>query len=216
MQLGRPVVRRGLVASAALAVILTACNDDGREMRPPVLPPPPTTTTPPNTVPAGEGSQGAIITAPSTSTLPASFQLVTAWPNGAQIPARYTCDDANVAPAISWTAVPVDAVEIAVSMVDLDANFVHWVMFAISPTRTALGEGEVPPGAIQWTNDFGDKRYGGPCPPGSDTHTYLFTVHALNQQVEVADDASATEVVDLLNQTSILESSVSGTYARSG
>ena len=26
----------------------------------------------------------------------------------------------------------------------------------------------------------------------------------------------ATEVVDLLNQTSILESSVSGTYARSG
>jgi len=41
-------------------------------------------------------------------------------------------------------------------------------------------------------------------------------VHALNQQVEVADDASATEVVDLLNQTSILESSVSGTYARSG
>ena len=128
MQLGRPVVRRGLIASAALAVILTACNDDGREMRPPVLPPPPTTTTPPNTVPAGEGSQGAIITAPSTSTLPASFQLVTAWPNGAQIPARYTCDDANVAPAISWTAVPVDAVEIAVSMVDLDANFVHWVM----------------------------------------------------------------------------------------
>ena len=52
-------------------------------------------------------------------------------------------------------------------------------------------------------------------PPGSDAHTYLFTVHALNQQVEVADDASATEVVDLLNQTSILESSVSGTYARS-
>jgi hypothetical protein len=101
-------------------------------------------------------------------------------------------------------------------MVDLDADFVHWVMFAISPTRTSLAEGEVPPGAIQWPNAFGDDGYGGPCPPGGETHTYLFTVHALNQQVEVADDATATEVVDLLNQTSILESSISGTYARSG
>jgi Raf kinase inhibitor-like YbhB/YbcL family protein len=181
-------------------------------MRAPLLPPPPTTTTPPPTLAPGET---APITAPTT-TLPPSFQLVTAWPNGAPIPARYTCDDADVAPAISWTAAPIDAAEIAVSMVDLDADFVHWVMFGIDPTRTALGEDEVPPGAIQSTNDFGEDGYGGPCPPGGDTHTYLFTVHALNQQVEVADDASATEVVDLLNQTSILESSVSGTYARSG
>ena len=197
MQLGRPAIRRGLIASAAVAVILAACNDDGREMRTPLLPPPPTTTTPP-------------------PTLAPSFQLVTAWPNGAQIPVRYTCDDADVAPAISWTAAPIDAVEIAVSMVDLDADFVHWVMFGIDPTRTALGEDEVPRAAIQWMNDFGEQGYGGPCPPGGDTHTYLFTVHALNQQVEVADDASATEVVDLLNRTSILESSVSGTYARPG
>ena len=212
MHIGRPAVRRGLVAAAAAAVFLAACNDDGREMRPPVLPPPPTTTTPPATVPPGEATLEAV----STTTLAPSFQLVTAWTNGSPIPARYTCDDADVAPALSWTTAPVDAVEIAVTMVDLDADFIHWVMFAISPTRTALGEDEVPPGAIEWTNDFGDTGYGGPCPPGDDSHTYLFTVHALNQQVEVADDASATEVVDLLNQTSILESSVSGTYARSG
>jgi len=212
MQLGRAALRRGLVASAALAVVVAACNDDGRELRAPVLPPPPTTTTPPATVPPGEA---ALNTLASTTTLAPSFQLVTSWTNGSAIPARYTCDDADVAPALSWTTAPVDAVEIAVTMVDLDANFVHWVMVAIDPTRTALGEGEIPPGAIQWTNDFGDEGYGGPCPPSGETHTYLFTVHALNQQVEVADDASATEVVDLLNQTSILESSVSGTFARS-
>ena len=195
-------------------MFLAACSDDGRDMRSPVLPPPPTTTVPPSTVPAGEA---ALVTGPATTTLAPSFQLVTAWPNGAAIPARHTCDDADVAPALSWTTVPVDAVELAVTMVDLDANFIALgACSRISPTRTALAEGEVPPGAIEWTNDFGDTGYGGPCPPGGETHTYLFTVHALNQQVEVADDASATEVVDLLNQTSILESSVSGTYARSG
>ena len=213
MHFGRPAVQRGLVALAALAALVTACNDDGREMRPPVVPPPPSTTAAPATMPPGED---AFVTAPSTTTLPPSFQLVTAWQNGAAIPARHTCDGENVAPALSWTAVPVDAVELALTMVDLDANFVHWVMFGISPTRTALAEGEVPPGAIEWPNDFGDVGFGGPCPPDGETHTYLFTVHALNQQVEVADDAAATEVVDLLNQTSILESSVSGTYARSG
>jgi Raf kinase inhibitor-like YbhB/YbcL family protein len=212
MHIGRPAVQRGLVAVAALAILVTACNDDGREMRPPVLPPPPSTTAAPATMPPGEE---ALITAPST-TLPPSFQLLTAWPNGAAIPARHTCDDADVAPALSWTTVPIDTVELAVTMVDLDANFAHWVLFGISPTRTALAEDEVPPGAIEWLNDFGDAGYGGPCPPADETHTYLFTVHALNQQVEVADDATATEVVDLLNQTSILESSVSGTYARSG
>lgn len=213
MHFGRPVVQRGLVALAALTVLVTACNDDGRDMRSPILPPPPSTTAAPSTMPPGEE---AFITAPSTTTLPPSFQLVTAWPNGAAIPARHTCDDADVAPALSWTTVPLDTVELAVTMVDLDASFVHWVMVGISPTRTGLAEGEVPPGAIEWPNDFGDVGYGGPCPPGGETHTYLFTVHALNQQVEVADDAGATEVVDLLNQTSILESSVSGTYARAG
>jgi Raf kinase inhibitor-like YbhB/YbcL family protein len=192
---------------------MTACNDDGREMRSPVLPPPPTTTAAPTTMPPGEE---ALVTAPSTTTLPPSFQLVTAWPNGAAIPAHHTCDGPDVAPALSWTTVPIDAVELAITMVDLDASFVHWVMFGISPTRTALAEDERPPDAIEWTNDFGDVGYGGPCPPAGETHTYLFTVHALNQQVEAADDAEATEVVDLLNQTSILESSVSGTYARSG
>jgi Raf kinase inhibitor-like YbhB/YbcL family protein len=213
MHLGRPAVQRGLIALAALAVLVTACNDDGREMRSPVLPPPPSTTAAPATMPPGEEG---FVTGPSTTTLAPSFQLLTAWPNGAAIPVRHTCDGPDLPPAISWTTVPSDVVELAVSMVDLDADFVHWVMFGLSPTRTALAEGEVPPGAIEWPNDFGDVGYRGPCPPGGETHTYLFTVHALNQQVEVADDATATEVVDLLNQTSILETSISGTYARSG
>jgi Raf kinase inhibitor-like YbhB/YbcL family protein len=213
MRFGRPALQRAIVAVAALAALVAACNDDGREMRAPVQPPPPSTTAAPATMPPGED---ALITAPSTTTLPPSFQLVTAWPNGAPIPARHTCDGPDAAPAMSWTAVPPDAVELALTMVDLDAGFVHWVMFGLSPTRTALAEDEVPADAIEWVNDFGALGYGGPCPPGAEAHTYLFTVHALNQQVEVADDATATEVVDLLNQTSIVQSSVSGTYSRTG
>ncbi|HZI44961.1 MAG TPA: hypothetical protein VFD53_07070, partial [Ilumatobacter sp.] len=72
MHFGRPVVQRGLVALAALAVLVTACNDDGRDLRSPILPPPPSTTAAPTTMPPGEE---AFITAPSTTTLAPSFQL---------------------------------------------------------------------------------------------------------------------------------------------
>ena len=44
----------------------------------------------------------------------------------------------------------------------------------------------------------------------------VFTLYALNQQLEAADDAPATEVVSMLNLTAIDQSSVSGTFARSG
>lgn len=192
-------------------MVASSCNDDGREMREPELPPPTSTTSLPSTIPPGP----ELVTLAPTTVAP-SFQLVAPWPNGAVIPERHTCDDADVAPAINWTAVPIDAVELAVTMTDLDTNFVHWVMVGISPTRTGLAEDEVPLGARQIGNGFGEEDYGGPCPPAGESHTYLFTVHALNQQLEAADDASATEVISLLNQTAILQSSVSGTYARSG
>jgi Raf kinase inhibitor-like YbhB/YbcL family protein len=212
MQVRRHPFQLALIGSALVATLATACNDDGRDMREPLLPPPAPTTLPPSTVPPGEG-----LATVATTTLAPSFQLVLPWPNGAAIPERHTCDGEDLAPALSWTAVPVDTVELAVTMTDLDVGFTHWIMTAVSPTRMALAEGEVPVGAKQWTNDFGDAAYGGPCPPAdSAAHTYLFTVHALNQQLEVADDASATEVISILNQTAILQSSVSGTYARSG
>ncbi len=180
-------------------------------MRDPELPLPPTTTAAPLTVPPGED---AMLTLPAT-TVPAPLQLVAAWPNGADIPVRYTCDDLDAAPAMSWTNVPAGTAELAITMSDLDAGFTHWIMFGLDPARTGLAENELPVGAIQWRNDFGNEAWGGPCPPPNDeAHTYMFTVHALNQQVEAADDATSTELIAILNQTAIAQSSVSGLYAR--
>jgi Raf kinase inhibitor-like YbhB/YbcL family protein len=199
-----------LALVAVVLAVAAACNDDGRDMRDPALPLPPTTTAAPATMPPGE----AVFTAP---TLAPSFQLVAAWPNGSTIPARNTCDDIDIAPALSWTSVPAGTVELAITMTDIDADFTHWVMFAINPTLTGLAEGEIPVGGIQWPNDFGTVGWSGPCPPqGDPPHNYLFTVYALNQQLEVADDASTKELISILNQTAILQSSVSGMYARAG
>ena len=195
-----------LAAGVVLVLAAAACQHDGRELRDPTSPLPATTTLAPATIAPG-------VTAPTAA--PAVLTLLAPWQNGATVPARYTCDDADLSPALTWTNLPAGTVEVAITMVDLDAGFTHWAIGGIDLDRTGLVEGEVPEGAIVYANDFGDVGWAGPCPPPGDAaHTYAFTVHALNQQLEVADDASAAEVVDALNQTAIAQGSVSGVYGR--
>lgn len=205
-------MRRTLAPTLALvaALSVTACRSDGRELREPEFPLPPTTTT--TSLPPS-ATVGVTVPPPVLG-----LTLLAPWQDGAVVPTRHTCDDLDVSPALTWTNVPIDTIELAVTVTDLDAeSFAHWVVTGIDPLASGLVEGEAPAGSRQWPNDFGAADWGGPCPPeGEPAHTYLFTVHALNQPLVVADDASAAEVVDLLNQVAVAQSSVSGTYARSG
>ena len=51
---------------------------------------------------------------------------------------RHTCDDADVSPALTWSNVPSDTVELAITVTDLDAdNFSHWVVTGIDPRTGA-------------------------------------------------------------------------------
>jgi Raf kinase inhibitor-like YbhB/YbcL family protein len=118
---------------------------------------------------------------------------------------------------MTWSNVPDGTVELAVTVTDPDAGgFVHWIVYGIDAATTGVAEGLVPPGAFEWANSFGNAAWDGPCPPAGEHHLYQFTVHALNQQLEVAEDASAAEVISTLNQAAIEQRSVSGTYARAG
>jgi Raf kinase inhibitor-like YbhB/YbcL family protein len=210
--------RPNALLSLALAVALacTACDtNDGRRLEQPFDPLPATTTAAPPSIPDVDAID-AVDQSASPPT-PTGLQLVAPWPNGGPIPIRYTCDGDDISPALTWSSVPQGTVELAVSVTDIDAGFEHWVLGGLAATTTGLVEGVAPAGSTVWTNDFGQQTYRGPCPPeGANAHRYVFTVHALNQQLELADDAQATEVIALLNQTVIEQSSVSGTYARTG
>ena len=142
------------------------------------------------------------------------------WLDGATIDPRHTCDGEDVAPAVSWGGAPPGTAEIAIAMVDDSAvsdgqPFVHWVIGGIDPAEIALVEGDVPPGAIQALNFFGDVGYGGPCPPpGDEPHLYRLTAYALNQQLELADGDTATEFLATIATISIASSDVTGLYQR--
>jgi len=148
------------------------------------------------------------------------FSLAAPWLVGGQIDPRYTCDGANISPAVSWGAVPAGTVEIALVMVDDSAvsngqPFVHWVIGGLDPAEIALVEGDVPLGALQALNFLGDVGYGGPCPPpGAEPHLYRLTAYALNQQLELADGDPATDFLDIIATITIASTDVTGFYQR--
>lgn len=148
------------------------------------------------------------------------FQVFAPWVSGAEIDVRNTCDGDDIAPAVSWGALPAGTAEIALALVDDSAvsdgkPFVHWVIAGLDPAEIALVEGDVPAGAVQALNYFGDVGYGGPCPPpGDDPHLYRLTAYALNQPVGVADGSGADEFLDAIARVSIGSADLSGTYRR--
>jgi Raf kinase inhibitor-like YbhB/YbcL family protein len=139
-----------------------------------------------------------------------------AFAEGGLIPPRYTCDGKDVSPPLRFTGIPGRARELALLVEDPDAgHFVHWSLLALSPRTTSLGEGSVPPGAVQTKNGFGDRRWGGPCPPkGKGPHHYVFALYALDKRLGLGGSASADEVRSAVAAAALARGTLTATYGR--
>ncbi len=211
-----------LVVAPLVAVSLTACNDDGRTLREPrpdqvgsvSTTAAPTTTAVPE-LPL-ESLPAESLPAPTVVPTPAPAGTLQApWPDGGVIPARHTCSDLDLAPALSWPASPTGTVEIAVTLVDETLpGVVHWVMSGIDPFATSLAEGIVPEFAVVGTNYTGAVGYAGPCPPPGETHAYRLTVHYLDQATELPDGVPGADLQVFVNAATFGSHSVVGTYSQ--
>jgi Raf kinase inhibitor-like YbhB/YbcL family protein len=121
-----------------------------------------------------------------------------------------------VSPALNWSAGPEGTVEIAITMVDLDApDFVHWAIAGIDPLATSLGEGVVPQYSMQGINGTGQPGYTGPCPPAGETHQYRITVHYLSEQTELGDGAPGADLITSIEASTLASATTTGTYSQS-
>jgi Raf kinase inhibitor-like YbhB/YbcL family protein len=210
-----------LTSSLLLVTVVASCRHDGRTLRPARAdqnatissPGAPTTAFPSfdqaTDPPVSDGGG----TLPGTTTGP--LFLTAPWPDGGKIDPYNTCDGADVAPALSWSPAPAGTVEVALTLVDDDApSFAHWTLAGLSPDLTSIGEGEVPAGAFQGTNGAGGVGYTGPCPPAGTTHTYRFTVHYLDQQLELGDGAVGGDLLLAIDGATFESVEVAGTYSR--
>jgi Raf kinase inhibitor-like YbhB/YbcL family protein len=181
-------MRRALPVLVAVGALLAGCGDSGEK---------------------GAALPGA----------PAAMRLTSpAFRDGQPIPARFTCDGAGVSPPLTWSSSPHGAQELALVVEDVDADrFLHWTVLGIAPTTGGLRAGQVPDGAVQTENGFGDHGWGGPCPPeGDDPHRYLFSVYALDARLGLDDGASPADVADAIGDHALARGTLTGTYERNG
>lgn len=113
-----------------------------------------------------------------------------------EIPKQYTCDGADVSPALTWSDIPRNAKSLVLIVDDPDApdpaapkmTWVHWVLYNIPPTASGLPQGitpsDLPPNTLQGKNDWKRTGYGGPCPPKG-RHRYFHKLYALD--IELPD-----------------------------
>jgi phosphatidylethanolamine-binding protein (PEBP) family uncharacterized protein len=100
------------------------------------------------------------------------------------LPARYTCNGANVSPALRWQGVPEGTAELALFAMNLQPVdgklFFDWAVAGLSPELDEIKAGALPEGAIVGRNSFGKSAYG-VCPEGSET--YMFALFALPKKL---------------------------------
>lgn len=111
-----------------------------------------------------------------------------------EIPNKHSLQGGNRSPAFSWSNIPKDTKSFALICIDPDApsgDFIHWVIYQIPGSATALPEGvppmkKTPEGAVQGINSFGQIGYAGPMPPPGENHKYEFTLYALDYMPDLA------------------------------
>src|SRR5687767_209056 len=141
---------------------------------------------------------------------PAMVLTVQGFPDGGEIPVRFSQAAAGAAPgegtspAMSWTNVPAGTQSFVLNMRDLDVarnrttdDQAHWVVWNIPANATSLSEGQprgsqLPDGSYQ-ISATGPVYRGPGAPATGPRHHYMFELYALDTKLDVAPTADAFE-----------------------
>ncbi|MFO1314373.1 MAG: YbhB/YbcL family Raf kinase inhibitor-like protein [Burkholderiales bacterium] len=151
----------------------------------------------------------------------------TAFAANAEIPARYTCEGADVSPPLAWTGVPAGTRSLALIVDDPDAPdpraprmvWVHWILYDLPPTAAGLAEavarGALPGGTREGTNDWKRTGYGGPCPPIG-RHRYFHKLYALDRVIGDLGHPDKAALERAMLGHVLAHAELVGTYRKSG
>lgn len=149
------------------------------------------------------------------------------FPPGGSIPARHTCDGADLSPSLSWSGIPPDTQSLVLIVDDPDApdpaapkqTWVHWVLYNIPPhvdhLPPGIREAELPAGVRTGLNDWKNTRYGGPCPPVG-RHRYVHKLYALDTVLPDLGHPTKTALEKAMHGHVRAQAELIGTYRRGG
>ena len=146
-----------------------------------------------------------------------------AFHDGGEIPARYTCEGLNVSPPLAWSGAPASTQSLVLIVDDPDAPdpqaprrvWVHWVLYNLPASATGLPEAisQLPAGTIAGITDFQRTHYGGPCPPIG-RHRYFFKLYALDTALPDMGPATKAQVEHAMAGHILAQTQLMGTYLK--
>jgi Raf kinase inhibitor-like YbhB/YbcL family protein len=159
------------------------------------------------------GDEG--VPTPTPAAVPMQLQLSSPeYEDGALIPVRFTCDGNDINPTLRIANTPAGAKSLALVLEDPDAprgTWVHWIVYNI-PVTMWIDENSIP--GTQGTNDYGVQQYRGPCPPSGTPHRYVFTLYALDTELDLGAGGEKA-ALEMAMQGHILDTAeLSGIYSR--
>ncbi len=146
-----------------------------------------------------------------------------AFTNMGEIPRQYSCDGADVSPALQWSGVPAQARSLVLIMDDPDApdpaaprmTWVHWLLYNLPPSSIGLAEGiisqQLPSGTLEGKNDWKNAGYGGPCPPVG-RHRYFHKLYALDTLLPDLRSPTKAQLEAAMHGHVVASAELVGTY----
>jgi len=192
------------------------------------------TVRPTDTAPTPNLPIARAVASPSSSVQPgqspvaaAPFALQSsAFIDGGQLPADFTCDGAGQSPPLSWSGAPLTTAAYALVAQDMDhlgsggQPFTFWLLYNMPSSLTQLAAG-VPTkpllsnGAQQGLNDDQTVGYVGDCPDrGQPPHHVAFTVFAQDGYVTLETGAAYASVRDALVGHTLAQAMLTATVTR--
>jgi Raf kinase inhibitor-like YbhB/YbcL family protein len=146
-----------------------------------------------------------------------------AFADGAEIPAKYTCEGKDASPPLAWSGVPADTKSLVLIVDDPDApdpkaprmTWVHWVLYNLPPSSTGLPEAvgaALPSGTKVGFNDWKRADFGGPCPPIG-RHRYFHKLYALDTELNLTKPTKV-DVEAAMRGHMLAEAQLMGTYQK--
>ena len=129
------------------------------------------------------------------------------------------CNGKNIAPTIRWNDPPENTKSFALTVYDPDmptgGGWWNFVVYNIPRNIREVKNGKIPQGATTITNDSTTKYYMGPCPPiGDKPHRYIFTIYALDRNIDLPSTTTPGLAAYMINRYKIASATMSATYAR--
>jgi len=182
---------------------------------------------------SGRGTTNSPLPLSNTNTMQLTSTAFT--PNGL-IPAKFTCDGANISPELKISGVPSGAKSLVLIMDDSDIPdsvkqsrgievFDHWVLYNLLAEFTSLTIPEDYKNTMKVTSSYsltheglnsaGKNAYTGPCPPDRE-HCYFFKLYALDIVLDLAEGSTKVEVETAMVGHILEQVELVGRYERVG